>query len=50
MTKLDGAVRGLPDAIVRNVRSGIVEPVEAVAVRLTRAFRQAAMKSRFEQM
>ena len=50
MTNLDGAVRDLPDAPVRNVRSGIVEPAEAATVSLTRAFRQAAVKGRFEQI
>ena len=50
MTNLNGAVRDLPDAVVKNMRSGITEPAEAVAVRLTRAFRQAAVKGRFEQI
>ncbi len=48
MTNLNGTVRDLPDAVVRNMRSGIAEPAEAVAVRLTQAFRQAAVRSRFE--
>ena len=48
MTNLNGAVCDLPDTVVRNMRSGIAEPDEAVAVRLTRAFRQAPVESRFE--
>ena len=48
MTNLDSAIRDLPDAAVGNVRSGNAEPAKAVAVRLLRMFRQAAVKGRLE--
>ena len=48
MTNLDSAVRDLPDAVVRNMRSGNAEPAKAVTVKLPRMFRQAAVKGRLE--